>query len=272
LRHRGPAGYHQALHIEPVDLLVFGPHPDDLEIGLGGTIAKHAALGHRVGLCDLTAGEMSSNGTIDERLAEAEEARSVLGAAWRTNLRWPDRAIGRNGEHVRVAARLIRDARPRAVALPYWSDRHPDHGAASDVLTEAVFNAGLRRYEAGAEAWRPAWTAYYFINDSAPPSFVVDVSDHYELKRKALACHRSQFTAGTANAVDTRLTSPLFLQLIESRDAQFGAQAGVRFAEGLIVRQPVVLEHLFTGAAGMERSVRRPPGGVQGERPEWSEA
>ena len=89
--------------MDPVDLLVFGPHPDDLEIGLGGTIAKHVANGHRVGLCDLTAGEMGSNGTIDERLAEAEAARAVLGAAWRVNLRWPDRGIGGNLEHVRTA-------------------------------------------------------------------------------------------------------------------------------------------------------------------------
>ena len=191
---------------------------------------------------------------MDERIAEAEDARTVLGALWRINLRWPDRAIGGDGEHVRAAARLIREARPRAVALPYWSDRHPDHGAASSVLTEAVFNAGLRRYDAGGDAWRPAWTVYYFINDSAPPSFVVDVSEHYERKRKALACHRSQFTTASNNAVDTRLTSPLFSQLVESRDAQFGAQTGVRFAEGLIVRQPVMLQHLLTGAAGMERT------------------
>ena len=248
-----------------MDLLVFGPHPDDLEIGLGGTIAKHAALGHRVGLCDLTAGEMGSNGTIDERLAEAEDARAALGATWRMNLRWPDRAIGSDPDHIRAAARVIRDARPRVVALPYWSDRHPDHGAASTLLTESVFNAGLRRYDAGAEPWRPAWTVYYFINDAVPPSFVVDVSEHYEDKRKALACHRSQFTAVAANAVQTRLTSPLFLQLVESRDAQFGAQSGVRFAEGLIVREPIVLEHLLSRAAGMEQRVmeaaRRGAGG-----------
>ena len=164
--------------MDPVDLLVFGPHPDDLEIGLGGTIAKHVAHGHRVGLCDLTAGEMGSNGTVDERLAEAEAARAVLGAAWRVNLRWPDRAIGGNPEHVRAAAALVRTARPRAVAIPYGIDRHPDHVAASQVLTEAVFNSGLRRYDAGndEEAWRPEWVSYYFINDSAPPSFVVDVS------------------------------------------------------------------------------------------------
>lgn len=231
---------------ESVDLLVFGPHPDDLEIGLGGTIAKHAAEGYRVGLCDLTAGEMGSNGTTEERIAEAEAARIVLGGAWRVNLRWPDRGIGREVEHVRQAAKIIREARPRTVAVPYWSDRHPDHVAASQVLTEAVFNARLRRYDAGAEAWKPDWTCYYFINDSAAPSFVVDVSAFYPRKREALACHRTQFDP-QADAIGTRLTSPLFQQLIESRDAQFGALAGASFAEGVIVRDPVVRPHLFRG-------------------------
>jgi bacillithiol biosynthesis deacetylase BshB1 len=231
--------------VDAVDLLVFGPHPDDLEIGLGGTIAKQSAHGHRVGLCDLTAGEMGSNGTIEDRLAEAEAARAVLGATWRINLRWPDRAIGSSADHVREAARVVRRARPRAVAVPYWSDRHPDHVAASRVLTEAVFNARLRRYDAGAEAWKTGWICYYFINDSVPPSFVVDVSDHYARKREALACHRTQFTPAVTDAIDTRLTSPLFQQLIESRDAQFGALAGVRFAEGVVVRDPIVRPHLF---------------------------
>jgi bacillithiol biosynthesis deacetylase BshB1 len=231
--------------IDAVDLLVFGPHPDDLEIGLGGTIAKQAALGHRVGLCDLTAGEMGSNGTIEDRLTEAEAARAVLGATWRINLRWPDRAIGSSADHVREAVRLVRRARPRTVAIPYWSDRHPDHVAASQILTEAVFNARLRRYEAGVEAWKTDWICYYFINDSVSPSFVVDVSDHYARKREALACHRTQFAPAVAEAIDTRLTSPLFQQLIESRDAQFGALAGVRFAEGVVVRDPIVRPHLF---------------------------
>jgi bacillithiol biosynthesis deacetylase BshB1 len=231
--------------MNPVSLLVFGPHPDDLEIGLGGTIARHAAAGDAVGLCDLTAGEMGSNGTVEERLAEAEEARKVLGAAWRVNLRLPDRRIGGDPEHIRAATALIRTARPRTLAVPYWSDRHPDHVAASAMLTEAAFNAGLRRYDAGVDAWRPEWVCYYFINDSAPPSFVIDVSEFYEIKRRALACHVSQFTAGASGAVATRLTSPRFQQLIESRDAQFGAVAGVAFAEGLIVRDPIVRGNLF---------------------------
>ena len=87
------------------------------------------------------------------------------------------------------------------MALPYWADRHPDHVAASKVLSEAVFDSGLRRFDAAGDAWRPEWVCFYFINDSTTPSFVVDVSEHYETKRRALACHRSQFTATASDAV-----------------------------------------------------------------------
>src|SRR5688572_20920858 len=231
--------------ISPVDLLAIGPHPDDIEIGIGGIVAKHASLGHRVGLCDLTAGEMGSNGTVEERLAEAEAARVVLGAAWRVNLRLPDRAIGTAADHMRAVAGLVRRARPKAVAIPYWSDRHPDHVAASHLLTEAVFSAGLRRYQAEGDAWKPESVCYYFINDMAVPSFVVDVSQHYETKRRALACHVTQFQPSQPDAVATRLTSDRFRQLIESRDAQLGAVAGVAFAEGIVVRDPLVRPHLL---------------------------
>jgi bacillithiol biosynthesis deacetylase BshB1 len=220
-----------------IDLLVLGPHPDDLEIGLGGAIARHVAEGYRVGLVDLTAGELGSNGTPAERLAEAQAAAEVLGVAWRENLGWPDGGI--TNDHIRPAAELVRRHRPSVVAVPYWDDRHPDHVAASRVLREGVFRAGLRRYAAEGEAWRPDWICYYFINQSATPSFVVDVSAHYERKREALACHRTQFTPAGADAVATRLTASSFRQLIESRDAQFGAQIGVPFAEGLVVVEPV---------------------------------
>lgn len=231
--------------ISPVDLLAIGPHPDDIEIGIGGIVAKQAALGHRVGLCDLTAGEMGSNGTVEERLAEAEAASKVLGATWRVNLRLPDRAIGTSPDHQRAVAGLVRSARPRVVAIPYWSDRHPDHIAASHLLTEGVFSAGLRRYQADGDAWKPELTCYYFINDMAAPSFVVDVSEHYETKRRALACHVTQFQPPQPDAVATRLTSVWFRQLVESRDAQFGAVAGVAFAEGIVVRDPLVRPHLL---------------------------
>ena len=236
-----------------VDLLAFGAHPDDIEIGMGGTVAHHVGLGGRVGLCDLTAGEMGSNGTVEQRLAEAEDAREVLGAAWRTNLRLPDRALG-HADHVRAAASQIRKARPRVVAIPHGGDRHPDHVAAHRLLVEAIFSAGLRRYDADGEAWRPDWFCLYFINDAATPSFVIDVSARYEIKRQALACHRSQFAPTEAGATATRLTASTFQQLIESRDAQFGAVAGVPFAEGFVVRHPLVRSSLFKDDTPAPRS------------------
>ena len=232
-----------------VDLLVFGPHPDDIEIGAGGIVARHAARGFSVGLCDLTAGEMGSNGTVEDRLKESEAARRILGAAWRENLGWADRRIGKDPAHLESAVALIRRHRPRVVVAPYWTDRHPDHSAASAVLTEAVFNSGLRRYQAEGEAWKVEWICYYFINDGVPPSFVVDVTDYYDRKRQALDCHSSQFRPGPG-AVGTRLNTPLFRQLIESRDAQFGALAGVTWAEGFVVREPLLRPTLFKEAIG----------------------
>ena len=114
-----------------------------------------------------------------------------------------------------------------------------------------MFDAGLRRFDAPGEAWRPDWVCYYFINDSTTPSFVVDVSGHYDTKRRALACHRSQFTPASGAAVRTRLTAPTFNQLIESRDAQFGALAGVAFAEGVVVREPLLRDTLFKNPLGL---------------------
>jgi N-acetylglucosamine malate deacetylase 1 len=231
--------------ITPVDLLVFGPHPDDIEIGMGATVAHHVANGLSVGLCDLTRGEMATNGTPEERVCEAEEARGVLGAAWRVNLGLPDRHLRDTPEQVRPIVELIRRCRPPAIALPHESDRHPDHVAAHTLVRAAAFSSGLRRYDAQGAPWKPDWLVCYFINNSVEPSFVIDVSDHYETKRRALACHRSQFSPAALDAEQTRLTSPLFQQLVESRDAQFGARVGVRWAEGFVVREPLVRRHLL---------------------------
>ena len=223
----------------PLDLLAFGPHPDDIEIGLAGTVARHTAAGLSVGLCDLTAGELGSNGTPAERRREADAAAQMLGVSWRENLGWPDGGIADTDVHVQSAVALIRRHQPRAIAVPYWNDRHPDHRAASAVLDVAIFKAGLRRYDAPGDPWRPEWVCYYFINDGATPSFVVGVSAFYETKRRALACYASQFAPTGPGAVGTRLSSSTFAQLIETRDGQFGALAGVAFAEGFVVREPV---------------------------------
>ena len=233
---------------DSLDLLVFGPHPDDLEIGMAGTILRHTTAGKRVGLCDLTRGEMGSNGTPDERLAEAEAARVVLGAALRMNLELPDGWLRPDDQsQVRTVASCIRRLRPKTIAAPYWRDRHPDHVTASKLVTHAVFKSGLRRYrDAPGDPWRVDWVVYYFINnDDAAPSFVIDVTAHYARKKASMACHRSQFAPSGSSATNTRLTTPLFMQLVESRDARFGAQVGVPYAEGFVVKQPLLRDSLL---------------------------
>jgi bacillithiol biosynthesis deacetylase BshB1 len=234
-----------------VDLLAFGPHPDDIEIGMGATLAKHASLGARVGLCDLTRGEMGSNGTPDQRVAEADAAARVVGASWRVNLGLPDGLLSAARDQVTAVVELIRGARPAIIAIPHGVDRHPDHGAAHHLLVRAIFDAGLRRFPAPGDPWRPSAVCSYFINDLHAPSLVVDVSAFYERKREALACYRSQFQTDGPDTVATRLTSPLFAQLVESRDAQFGARAGVRWAEGFLVAEPLRVAHLFA-AVGLD--------------------
>ena len=214
---------------------------------MGGTIARHVSDGFSVGVCDLTAGELGSNGTPEGRRQEAEAAARVLGVRWRECLGWPDGDLSASPDRIRAGAAFLRKHRPRAIAVPYWDDRHPDHIAASETLRIAAFRAGLRRFDTGTadEPWRPEWTCYYFINDQNTPSFVVDVSAHYERKREALACYQSQFAPQGGGAVATRLTASTFRQLIESRDAQFGAGVGVAYAEGFVVRESIQRESLM---------------------------
>ena len=233
-----------------VDLLVFGPHPDDIEIGFGGAVALHVARGFQVGLCDLTRGELGSNGTVTERLAEAEAARAVLGADWRVNMEWPDGGVYDTPEHAQAIVRLVRAARPGVVAIPYWNDRHPDHRASSETLSRAIFKAGLRRFAPELPHWKPERLCYYFINDEAPVSFALDVSAVYEKKRQALACHATQFAPTAADRVQTRLTGSPFRQLIEARDARLGALTGVAYAEGVVVREPLLRADLFRDGTG----------------------
>ena len=204
-------------------------------IGLGGTIARHVADGYSVGLCDLTAGELGSNGTPEERRAEAAEAARMLGVAWRENLGWPDGSI--TPDLAMSAVELIRTHRPRAIAIPYGQDRHPDHVAAHQVLTLAAFRSGLRRVLSGSDAWRPDWVCSYFINDMTTPSFVVDVSAQREQKAKVLACYRSQLVAAGDRA---HLMQGLDIaERARVRDAFYGARAGVAAAEAFVVDGPL---------------------------------
>jgi bacillithiol biosynthesis deacetylase BshB1 len=232
-----------------LELLCLAPHPDDAELGMGGTLAAEAARGRRVGVLDLTAGEMASNGSPEERLAESAEAAAVLGLAWRGNLGLRDRSLGGDGA-VRELTGAIRLLRPAVLCIPCPADPHPDHGAAYRLALEAVFSAGLRRYPgpewaASLPAFRPGAVVQYFINGWQEPPLVVDVSAVYPRKRAAIAAYRSQFsrTEG-ADTVTTRLNSGAALGQVEARDRFLGAASGVEYAEGLVPVRPLLLRNL----------------------------
>lgn len=166
-----------------LDILIFGAHADDAEIGMGGTIAKHTAAGLKVGVCDLTRAEMSSNGTVERRTEEAEQASRVLGLSCRTNLGLPDRGLYLTPEHVQEVTAEIRRHAPRMVFAPYWEDRHPDHVNCSKLVQEAVFNAKLRNYMPDMPAVQVKELYFYFINDIGPTDLIVDITEHYEQKK-----------------------------------------------------------------------------------------
>ncbi|WNQ09257.1 bacillithiol biosynthesis deacetylase BshB1 [Paenibacillus aurantius] len=227
----------------PLDILVFGAHADDAEIGMGGTILKHTRRGDSVGICDLTYAEMSSNGTVESRREEAEAAAKVLGLAFRSNLGLPDRGLFLNRETVEAVALEIRRRRPRIVFAPYWKDRHPDHVMASQLIQEAVFTAKLRRYLPDTEAWGTEAVYFYFINDAEEADLMVDVTDVYEGKRDALRAYRTQFEAGQAG--EDRVLTPLnqgYLERVEARDRVLGMKRQVEYAEGFVTRLPYLVD------------------------------
>lgn len=228
---------------EPLDILIFGAHPDDAEIGMGGTIAKHTAAGCKVGICDLTNAELSSNGTVHTRQREAEEASAILGLAMRSNLGLPDRGLYVTREHLDAITLEIRKHRPKIVFAPYWQDRHPDHVACSQLLQEAVFNAKLRRYLPETEAVTVQQFYFYFINDVYEANLLVDVSAHYEQKLASLQAYRSQFEAsGQGNDYVATPLNQGYLERVEARDRLLGQKRMVPYAEGFVSKLPMMVD------------------------------
>ncbi|WEK55726.1 MAG: bacillithiol biosynthesis deacetylase BshB1 [Candidatus Cohnella colombiensis] len=228
-----------------LDILVFAAHPDDAEIGMGGTIIKHSRDGMRIGIIDLTYAELSSNGDVDTRQQEAALASDRLGLSVRGNLGLPDRGLSIVPDQIDRVMEAIRYYQPRLVFAPYSVDRHPDHIACSRIVQEAVFNAKLRRYQPETEAWTVDQLLFYMINDFHTPQMLVDISDVLEQKMDALKAYRSQFMPDKllADWVDTPLTGA-YLDAVVARDQLFGATRRLAYAEGFIAAGPIVMNRL----------------------------
>lgn len=218
-----------------VDLLAIAAHPDDVEQTCGGTLLRMAEAGYRTGIIDLTAGEMGTRGTPQQRLDESRQAARILRVTERRNLGWPDARL-ENTVAARVElAQAIRELRPRVVILPYWQARHPDHYRAGEIGFEACFLAGLKRLE-GGEAYRPYKIIYSSMYANVKPSFVVDITAQFERRMEALLAYGSQYGEEEEGA-------QLFPKQTEIRErlaaiARFyGNLIGVRYGEPFVVKE-----------------------------------
>ncbi len=214
-----------------LELLAFGPHPDDVELFCGGLLAKLADAGHRTGIIDLTRGEKSTRGTPQTRAAETEAASRALGLSVRENLGLPDAGLDPSGP-ISAIVEVLRRLRPELVVVPWHTERHPDHEASSSLLTRALFFAGVQKVEEGLPAFTPRQVLYYPMRHLAQPTVVVDVTASHPRKLAAVACYASQVTGGT-----TLVSSPLSLSSLVARDQLYGAQIGVAFGEPYISRE-----------------------------------
>lgn len=228
----------------PLDLLAAVAHPDDAELLAGGTLAKAVDAGHRVGILDLTRGELGSRGSAAGRATEAEAAGAVLGIHARVNAGLPDGHVQNTDAMRRVVVEQLRRLRPRVIILPYLVGRHPDHRLAAELIRDAAFLSGLKNYPADGEPWKPTKLlhALAYREDAVKPTFVVDTSAQFERKLQAIACYASQFTPETVQAGELYPTGQSLFDLIRTQDAHAGSLIRVAYGERFWTEETVAVE------------------------------
>lgn len=224
-----------------LDALVVSPHPDDAELGVGGTIVRLMKQGWKVGILDLTSGEPTPLGSVEKRRAETAAANAKLGDPWRQNLGLPNRSLQADLASRRALAGVFRKVRPRLIFAPYWEDAHPDHTAATKLVEEARFWSKLSKSDIPGEPFHPARILYYFsvhLRIAERPSLVLDISDELDAKVAAMNCYRSQLVdnqpAGRPGVIDS----------VCDRTRYWGHMVGVGHAEPFASREPVGLSRL----------------------------
>lgn len=221
--------------IEEVDVLAIGAHPDDIELCCGGTVAQLVTRGRRVGLLDLTAGELGTRGSVEGRRQEARRAADILGVCFRENLGLPDGEVRADAASRNELVRLIRTCRPGWV-LSHSAVGHPDHYSAAVLVREAVHHAGLAKLEPELPRHRPGTVASWLQFDSAQrPDVVVDISETMPVKEKAIRAHASQLYDPASEEQDTILTEVEFLDRVRAHNRFMGSLAGCRFGEGFLL-------------------------------------
>ena len=226
---------------QPLDVLCVAPHPDDAEIGAGGTLIRCRRLGLRTGVIDLTDGEPTPHGSPEVRARETAAATAILGLSWRANLGLPNRSLESTLEARRALAGVFRLTRPRIVLAPYWDDAHPDHVAASRLCDDSRFWAKLTRSDLPGEPFHPPRIYYFFsvhLRIHPEPAFVFDISDSIDEKLAAVRCYESQFLTGRPPGEPTAIDD------LRDRARYWGWTIGTRYGEPFASREPIGVDDL----------------------------
>ena len=232
-----------------LDILVFGAHPDDAELGAGGTIAKEISLGKKVGIVDLTRGELGTRGSADIRDTESAAAAKILGVTVRENLRFRDGFFTNDEAHQVEVIKMIRKYRPKIVLCNAVEDRHIDHGRGSSLVSDACFLSGLRRIATTHEnekqvEWRPKVVYHYIQWKNLVPDFAVDISNFITIKTDAILAYSSQFHDPDSEEPETPISSKTFIESVNYRAKDLGRLIGTEYAEGFTVERMVAVDSL----------------------------
>jgi len=234
-----------------LDILVLSVHPDDAELGCAGTILKHIALGKKVGIVDLTRGELGTRGSAEIRAKEAAAAGEILGLAARENLAIPDGFFENNKQYQLKVIEAIRKYQPEIIITNAYHDRHPDHGRACNLVTDSVFLSGLRKIETfdngkPQEPWRSEILLHFIQDVYIKPDIVIDVTEFWDKKLDSINAYGSQFyNPQWENEPQTYISSPEFIAVVEARAREFGKIINVKFAEGFTSRRILGVDNLF---------------------------
>jgi len=234
-----------------LDILVLAAHPDDAELGCGGTIIKHTSRGDKVGIVDLTRGELGTRGTPETRASEAKESARLMGITVRENLGLSDGFFQNDPQSQRAVIRAIRKYQPRIVLANAINDRHVDHGKGAELAYDSCFLSGLAKIETVDDegrkqsAWRPEAVYHYVQSQYINPDFVVDISAEWEGKMKAIKAFASQFFNPDSKEPETYISKPGFLKMLEARAVEYGHAIGVTYGEGFTVKRYIGVDDLF---------------------------
>jgi len=228
-----------------LDILVFGAHPDDVELGCGGTVIKEVKAGKKVGIIDLTRGELGTRGTAETRTAETKVATEIMGVGVRENMDFKDGFFKDDEEHKLALIEKIRKYQPEIVITNAVSDRHPDHSRGSQITVDACFLSGLEKIDTGQQVWRPRAIYHYIQFNHLTPDVVVDISAEMGEKLQAVKAYSTQFFSPESEESETIISSQGFLDSVSYRAKDLGRQANCEYAEGFLTYQMPKVDSLL---------------------------